>query len=157
MPLEIGSTLNLQLREIDGGDLNLADYRGTSNVFVYFMRALSCAQCNAAVRTLASQRDELAAAGVQVIVAVPEDADAATAWKAKRGVPFPVVVGKDGTAHAEAGLLRKVFGAIQQSGGVLLDKEGTVRYSHISTNPGASYNKAELASAIGALTAGKVA
>ena len=157
MPLEIGSTLNLQLREIGRGDLNLADYRGTSNVFVYFMRALSCAQCNAAVRTLATQQAELAAAGVQVIVAVPEDEAAATVWKSKRAVPFPVVIGKDGTAHAEAGLLRKVFGAIQQSGGVLLDKEGTVRYSHISTNPGASYNKADLAAAIETLTASTAA
>ncbi|TFB84444.1 redoxin domain-containing protein [Cryobacterium algoricola] len=157
MPLEIGSTLNLQLREVGGGDLDLTDYRGTSNVFVYFMRALSCAQCNSAVRTLTTQQDELAAAGVQVIVAVPEDEASATAWKTKRGVPFPVVIGRGGTAHAEAGLLRKVFGAIQQSGGVLLDKEGTVRYSHISTNPGASYNKADLAAAIDALSAGAAA
>ena len=151
MSLEIGSTLHLDLRESDGAALNLEDYRGTHNVFVYFMRALSCAQCNAAVRTLAGQKDELAASGVKVIVAVPEDAESATAWKAKKDVPFPVVVGKDGTPHAEAGLLRKVFGAIQQSGGVLVDTQGVVRYSHVSTNPGASYNKAELATAIAGL------
>jgi len=151
MSLEIGSTLHLDLRESDGKALSLDDYRGTDNVFVYFMRALSCAQCNAAVRTLAAQKDELAASGVKVIVAVPEDAESATAWKAKKAVPFPVVVGKDGTPHAEAGLLRKVFGAIQQSGGVLVDKQGVVRYAHVSTNPGASYNKAELATAIAGL------
>jgi len=151
MSLEIGSTLHLDLRESDGKALSLDDYRGNDNVFVYFMRALSCAQCNAAVRTLTAQKDELEASGVKVIVAVPEDAESATAWKAKKGVPFPVVVGKDGTPHAEAGLLRKVFGAIQQSGGVLVDKQGVVRYAHVSTNPGASYNKAELATAIAGL------
>jgi peroxiredoxin len=151
MSLETGNTLQLDLRNSDGGELSLEDYRGTDNVFVYFMRALSCAQCNAAVRTLASQQDELAASDVTVIIAVPEDADSAVAWKAKKNVPFPVVTGRDGTPHAEAGLLRKVFGAIQQSGGVLLDKQGVVRYSHVSTNPGASYNRAELASAIAAL------
>lgn len=151
MSLEIGSTLHLDLRESDGAAMSLEDYRGTHNVFVYFMRALSCAQCNAAVRTLASQKDDLEASGVKVVVAVPEDAESATAWKAKKGVPFPVVVGKDGTPHAEAGLLRKVFGAIQQSGGVLVDKQGVVRYAHVSTNPGASYNKAELATAIAGL------
>ena len=151
MSLEIGSTLHLDVLESDGTPLKLEDYRDKDNVFVYFMRALSCAQCNSAVRTLSAQQDELAAAGVKVIVAVPEDAESATEWKAKRSVPFPVVVGKDGTPHAEAGLLRKVFGAIQQSGGVLLDKQGVVRYSHISTNPGASYNKAELATAIAGL------
>ena len=151
MSLEIGSTLHLDLRESDGAAMSLEDYRGTHNVFVYFMRALSCAQCNAAVRTLASQKDDLEASGVKVVVAVPEDAESATAWKAKKGVPFPVVVGKDGTPHAEAGLLRKVFGAIQQSGGVLVDKQGVVRYAHVSTNPGASYDKAELATAIAGL------
>jgi len=151
MSLELGSTLHLDLRESDGTALSLDDYRGTQNVFVYFMRALSCAQCNAAVRTLAAQKDELEASGVTVIVAVPEDAESATVWKAKKNVPFPVVVGKDGTPHAEAGLLRKVFGAIQQSGGVLVDKQGVVRYAHVSTNPGASYNKAELATAIAGL------
>jgi len=151
MALEIGSTLHLDVLESDGTPLKLEDYRDKDNVFVYFMRALSCAQCNTAVRTLTAQQAELEAAGVKVVVAVPEDAESATAWKAKRGVPFPVVVGKDGTPHAEAGLLRKVFGAIQQSGGVLLDKQGVVRYSHVSTNPGASYNKAELATAIAGL------
>ena len=151
MSLEIGSTLHLDVLESDGTPLRLEDYRDKDNVFVYFMRALSCAQCNAAVRTLASQKDELEASGVKVVVAVPEDAESATAWKAKKGVPFPVVVGKDGTPHAEAGLLRKVFGAIQQSGGVLVDKQGVVRYAHVSTNPGASYDKAELATAIAGL------
>ena len=151
MSLEVGSTLHLDVLEADGTPLDLETYRGTDNVFVYFMRALSCAQCNAAVRTLTSQRAELEAAHVQVVVAVPEDAAAAAAWKAKRAVPFPVVVGKDGTPHAEAGLLRKVFGQLQQSGGVLLDTQGVVRYSHVATNPGASYNRAQLAEAISAL------
>ena len=151
MSLEIGSPLYLDLSNSDGGELSLDDYRGSSNVFVYFMRALSCAQCNAAVRTLAAQKDELAEAGVTVIVAVPEDAESAVAWKARKNVPFAVVTGRNGTPHAEAGLLRKVFGAIQQSGGVLVDMQGIVRYSHVSTNPGASYNKAELAAAIAQL------
>ncbi len=151
MSLEVGSTLHLDVREADGTPLDLESYRGTDNVFVYFMRALSCAQCNSAVRTLASQKAEFDAAHVQVVVAVPEDAAAAKVWKAKRDIPFPVVVGTEGTPHAEAGLLKKAFGAIQQSGGILLDKDGVVRYSHVTTNPGASYNRADLAAAIAAL------
>jgi peroxiredoxin len=151
MSLEIGSALHLDIHEADGTPLSLEDYRGQDNVFVYFMRALSCAQCNSAVRTLAGQQAELEASHVKVVVAVPEDAQAATAWKAKKSVPFPVVVGNDGTPHAEAGLLLKMFGAIQQSGGILIDKQGLVRYAHVSTNPGASYNRADLAAAIAAL------
>jgi peroxiredoxin len=153
MTLDTGSTLDLALRNVDGTPFALESYRGKESVFVYFMGTISCAQCNAAVRALAAQKTELASQGVEVVVAVPDDAADALAWKAKRDVPFPVVIGQDGTAHAEAGLLRKVFGAIQQSGGVLIDRQGVVRYSHVSTNPGASYQKAELADAIAALPA----
>lgn len=153
MALEIGSTLTLTLKNADGAPFSLEQYRGESNVFVYFMRTISCAQCNAAVRALASQQPELEAANVKVVVAVPDDAAEALAWKAKRAVPFPVVVGREGSVHAEAGLLRKMFGAILQSGGVLLDKQGAVRYSHISTNPGASYKQSDLLAAVSALPA----
>jgi peroxiredoxin len=153
MTLEAGSTLSLRLRNIDGEPFALEDFRDDKNVFIYFMRTISCAQCNAAVRALAAQQSELEAADVEVVIAVPDAAEDAVAWKAKRGIPFPVVIGEDGTAHAEAGLLRKVFGAMQQSGGVLIDKHGTVRYSHVATNPGASYKKAELLDAIEALPA----
>jgi peroxiredoxin len=151
--LEIGSTPTLALEDTDGHDLAIEDYRGKDNVFIYFMRALSCAQCNAHVQNLAKNRADFDAASVKIIIAVPEDISDAAAWKVKKNVPFPVVVGKSGTAHAEVGLLRKVFGAIQQSGSILLDKDGVVRYAHVSTNPGASYNRAEVAAAITTLPA----
>jgi peroxiredoxin len=149
--LEIGSTPTLSLEDTAGNDLALEDYRGKDGVFIYFMRALSCAQCNAAVQNMAKNSADFDAASVKVIVAVPEELADAAAWKAKKNIPFPVVVGKTGTAHAEVGLLRKVFGALQQSGSILLDKDGAVRYTHVSTNPGASYNRAEVAAAIAAL------
>lgn len=149
--LEIGSTPILSLDDTDGTPIAITDYKGKDNVFIYFMRALSCAQCNAAVQNMAKNSADFDAANVKVLIAVPEDPKDAAAWKAKKNIPFPVVVGKAGTAHAEVGLLRKVFGAIQQSGSILLDKDGVVRYTHVSTNPGASYNRTEVAAAIAAL------
>lgn len=151
--LEIGSTPALSLEDTDGHPVSIEDYKGKDNVFIYFMRALTCAQCNAAVQNMARNTADFDAAKVKVIVAVPEGLDAAAAWRAKKNVPFPVVVGTSGTAHAEVGLLRKVFGAIQQSGSILLDSNGVVRYTHVSTNPGASYNRNEVAEAIKALPA----
>jgi peroxiredoxin len=149
--LEIGSTPTLALDDTDGAAVDLGTYRGKDNVFIYFMRALSCAQCNAAVQNMAKNSADFDAANVKVLVAVPEDPKDAAAWKARKNIPFPVVVGQAGTAHAEVGLLRKVFGAIQQSGSILLDKDGVVRYTHVSTNPGASYNRNDIAAAIAAL------
>ncbi len=149
--LEIGSTPTISLDDTDGTTVDLERYRGEDNVFIYFMRALSCAQCNAAVQNMAKNSADFDAANVKVLIAVPEDPSDAAAWKAKKNIPFTVVVGKAGTAHAEVGLLRKVFGAIQQSGSILLDKDGVVRYTHVSTNPGASYNRNEVSAAIAAL------
>lgn len=148
MPLDIGSTLTLEVQEADGSSFDLADYRGKDNVLVYFMRALSCMQCNAHVRTLVAQQAELEAAHVQVVIAVPEDAAAASAWKAKKAIPYAVVVGRSGTPHAEVGLLRKVFGAVQESGVALVDSAGVIRYSHAGTNPSSSYSRAEVSAAV---------
>ncbi len=149
--LEIGSTPKLALDDTDGHEVVVADHRGKDNVFIYFMRALSCAQCNAHVQNMAKNKADFEAANVTVLIAVPEDPADAAAWKTKKNIPFPVVVGKAGTAHAEGGRLRKGFGAIQQSGSILLDKDGVVRYTHVSTNPGASYSRTEVATAIAAL------
>ncbi len=149
--LEIGSAPLLSLEDTDGNAVAIADYKGTSSVFIYFMRALSCAQCNAHVQNIIKNRADFDAAGVQVIIAVPEDREDAVAWRAKKNVPFPVVMGAAGTPHEAVGLLRKVFGAIQQSGSVLFDRDGIVRYTHVSTNPTTSYNRTEVAGAIAAL------
>jgi peroxiredoxin len=151
--IEIGSTPQLALEDTDGQAIALADYRGKDNVFIYFMRALSCAQCNAHVQRIIKNRAEFDAANVRVIIAVPEDRADAAAWRAKKNIPFPVVMGAQGTPHEAVGLLRKVFGALQQSGSVLFDGAGVVRYTHVSTNPGSSYNAAEVAAAIAALPA----
>jgi peroxiredoxin len=151
--LKIGSNPTLALEDTDGSPVDIESYAGHDNVFIYFMRALSCAQCNAHVANMAKNSADFDAAKVRVLIAVAEDSKDAAAWKAKKNIPFPVVVGKTGTAHAEVGLLRKVFGAIQQSGSILLDKDGVVQYAHVSTNPGASYNRNEVATAIAALPA----
>jgi peroxiredoxin len=150
--LEIGTAPTLSLVDTTGQSVTF-DNGSTGGTFVYFMRALSCAQCNAAVAKITKGRAAFDAAGVRVIVAVPEDREAAAAWKAKKNVPFEVVVGQSGTAHEEVGLLKKVFGLLQQSGNILLDQNGVVRYTHVSTNPGASYNEGEVAAAVAALPA----
>ena len=75
--LEIGSVADIQLEDTEGHKISVADYRGKENVFLYFMRALSCAQCNAHVRSLAKSKADFDAANVRIIIAVPEgNADA---------------------------------------------------------------------------------
>jgi peroxiredoxin len=149
--LEIGSKPSLSLIDTTGKNASVHGTASGNGTFVYFMRALSCPQCNASVQKMSKGRAAFDAAGIRVVIAVPEDRVAAAAWKVKKDVPFDVVVGKAGTAHEEVGLLKKVFGLLQQSGNILLDHDGIVRYAHVSTNPGASYNEADVAAAISAL------
>ncbi|WP_416416339.1 peroxiredoxin family protein [Paenarthrobacter aromaticivorans] len=140
-----GNVLHLDLIDTEGKEFALQSGRAT---FVYFMRAPTCQQCNSAVRKLAAKRDTLRGQGVDVVIALPTGTDDAVAWKTAKSVPLDVVTGRTGTAHEEAGLLRRVFGLIQQSGGILLDANGVVRYSHIVTNPGDSLRLQELEEAI---------
>jgi peroxiredoxin len=149
--LEIGATPDLKLEDTEGRTLSVSDYRGKDNVLIYFMRALSCAQCNAHVQSFVKNQSEFDAAGVKIVVAVPEDLKDAAAWKAKKNIPYPVVAGAAGTPHESVGLLRKVFGTLQQSGTVLFDSNGAVRYTQVSTVPTTSYNRGEMAAALAGL------
>jgi hypothetical protein len=49
--------------------------------------------------------------------------------------------------------LKKVFGALQQSGMLLLDSNGIVTYSQVSTIPTTSDNCSEIDAALAALPA----
>jgi peroxiredoxin len=149
--LEIGSTPDLKLEDTDGRSLAIADFKGKENVLVYFMRALSCAQCNAHVQSFVKNQAVFDDAEVEIIVAVPEDLKDAAAWKARKNIPYTVVAGAEGTPHESVGLLRKVFGTLQQSGSVLFDSNGVVTYTQVSTIPTTSYNKSEIAAALAAL------
>jgi peroxiredoxin len=151
--LEIGSTPDLKLQDTEGNTLSVADYKGRDNVLIYFMRALSCAQCNAHVQSFVKNQGDFDAARVQIIVAVPEDLKDAAAWKARKNIPYPVVAGAAGTPHESVGLLRKVFGTHQQSGTVLFDGNGVVRYTEVSTIPTTSYNRSQMDAALARLAA----
>ncbi|GAA4084032.1 peroxiredoxin family protein [Nonomuraea soli] len=150
--LENGSPApDVVLEDTDGQAVRLSDYRGRHAVLVYFMRSTACPICNRHVQDLVRRRDELAAGNVKVLVAVPEDRRTAAAWKARRSIPFPVVVGRDGTPHELFGLDRKMLGSLQQSGTVLVDTGGVVRHAHGATLPTGGYLRKEISEAVGAL------
>lgn len=152
--LAVGSAVpDIELEDTEGAVVRLPELGGGQSVLLYFMRTITCAQCNAHVRTLIGQAPDLDAKGVRVVVTVPDSREDAAAWKAKRSVPFTVLTGERGAAHEEFGLLKKIFGTIQQSGTALIDRDGVVRYIHGGTNPSASYDRAGAAAAIDELAA----
>lgn len=147
--IEVGqSAPELRLTDTTGAGIGLSDYRGTSDVLIYFMRYTGCPMCNRHVKHLAARAAEYAGHGVAVLVAVPDDADTAARWAAMKKLPFPVVIGAAGTPHAGVGLARKIFGSMQQSGTVLIDRGGVVRYLDIATMPTGGYSQRAVAKAI---------
>ncbi|GAA3137325.1 peroxiredoxin family protein [Planomonospora alba] len=152
--LETGSPApDVVLEDTDGRAVRLSDHRGRHAVLVYFMRSTSCPVCNRHVQDLVRHRDEFAADDLRVFVAVPEDRRTAAAWKAERGIPFPVLTGRHGTPHEMIGLSRKVFGSLQQSGSVLIDSQGVIRHAHGATMPTNAYHRKAILAAVQALRA----
>jgi peroxiredoxin len=141
--LEISTAApELDLIDATGAPVRLGDYRDHSHVLLYFMRAVTCPVCVRHVRDLARHVDEYAALGTRILVVVPEGLSTASAWAARQRLPFPVVTGVDGSPHEAVGLLRAVFGAVQQSGTILIDRAGLVRYTKSATLPTAGYDRA---------------
>ena len=144
--LEIGSTVpDVALEDTTGQVVRLSEFRGTASVLIYFMRSTTCPVCAGHVKDLAARSEELAAAGVRVLVAVPEGRAEAKAWRAKRGLSLRVVSGRDGTPHEAFGLAKKM---LQQSGSVLIDRDGVVRHLHVATMPTSAYDKRGIAKAL---------
>lgn len=109
---------------------------------LYFMRASICPQCNRHARELEKLLPELESHNLDVIVIVPEDAAAAEKVRQRNNLTIRVMTG-NGNAHALAGLDKKFLGIIQQSGTVVVNREGTVLYKRIATNPEESFKVKE--------------
>jgi len=139
---------NLGLLDSSGEPIRLLDAGGERGLLVFFMRSSTCPICNAHVRDLVRQAESLASRGVGVVVAVPEGVGAAAELKERRGASFPVVTGGATTAHESIGLAKRVFGSVQQSGTVLVDGSGIVRYAQSSTLPTGSYDRRAIAAAL---------
>jgi len=147
--LDVGMSMpDIALEDTSGRPVSLGTYRGQLNVVVYFMRSTSCPVCNAHVKDLEQRSAEYARLGVRILIAVPEGRDVAAQWVIKRNIALQVVTGRKGTPHGTVGLTRRVFGTMQQSGTVLIDRNGVVRYVKIATMPPGGYDKQGLAQAL---------
>jgi peroxiredoxin len=65
-------------------------------------------------------------------------------------LPFPVLADPSGASYTRFGFARSFF-VIQQSGTVLIDAVGAVRYIHRATNPSKALDMASLTVAVKSL------
>ncbi|MFE4198667.1 peroxiredoxin family protein [Paenarthrobacter sp. NPDC056912] len=141
-----------EVTDAQGGALSLTDSVGEDNVLIYFMRTSTCQVCINHLRDLAGHKAELDAYGIRVMVAIPEGQEAVARWQEKYGFPFTGIAAQAGSTHAEFGLNKKIFGSMQESGVVLADIDGVVRYTRSAVIATGAYNWPELFTAIRELT-----
>ncbi len=141
--LDLGEALPpLGLRTQDGQPFAQESILGTPSVF-YFMRAATCGICLGHVQRIAKKLEN-AEKTPQVFVVVPEGLEEARGVAQR--VAFPVLSG--GEAHSAVGLGRRVFGTVQASGTLLLDRAGRVAFFKHATLQTQAYDEAGLFGAL---------
>jgi peroxiredoxin len=83
------------------------------------------------------------ATGAKVLAIGPRGQAAAALAAKKMGVPFPVLADPGRQVYRAYGFTKSLW-IIQQSGTILIDREGVVRYEHRSTNPQKSLDEQAL-------------
>lgn len=136
--------------------MSSSDIADGQPLVMYFMRAADCAVCRRHVKQLVAAGDDLRQRGARVAVVVPDGIAKAAEVTASLGVPYRVVSGANGSAHAGFGLHKAVFGQLQQSGTVLLDGTGVVQHVTVATLPIGALNKPALLRHLDALQAVRV-
>lgn len=93
------------------------------------------------MRRLATRKEELANCGATVLAIGPGSRKEAAGLAASLTQPIPVLADETGAVPAAFGFRRVMLGAILQSGAIIVDRGGTVRYVRRVTNPGAALDE----------------
>ncbi len=132
---KIGSLApDFKLRATNGQEIALTDFRGKSNVIVFFIRETSCPQCRTHVTQLGRMYDQFRAAGAEIIVILGEDVEKSREYADGIGLPFPILADPDRAIY-HLYELEKYFLLFQRTASLVVDKDGLVRYLKRTTVP----------------------
>src|SRR5689334_10941224 len=96
MDAKIGSLApDFKLHATHGQEISLSDFRGKSNVIVFFIRETSCFQCRIHVTQLGKMYDQFRAAGTEIIAILGEDVQTAKTYAEGIHLPFPILADPD--------------------------------------------------------------
>jgi len=93
--------------------------------------------CQHHVRQLAARYQEFRDLGAEVLVVGPGRPEAAAHLAERLKVPFPILADPSDAGRESLGL-RRFLGFLRESGAVVLDREGVVRYAHRTINAAAA-------------------
>lgn len=132
---KIGSLApDFKLVATNGQEISLKDFRGRTNVIVFFIRETTCPQCRTHVAQLGRMYDQFRAAGTEVIVILGEGMTKAKEYADGIGLPFPILCDPDRDVY-QLYELEKYFLLFQRTASLVVDKDGIVRYLKRTTVP----------------------
>jgi peroxiredoxin len=92
------------LTSVQGGTVDLATYRGRSNVVVWFSRGFTCPFCRVYMEGMTEGYDGLRAAGTEIIQVGPNLLESARIFFGHSPTPYPFVCDPDKRLFAVYGL-----------------------------------------------------
>lgn len=132
---KIGSLApNFSLLATNGNQISLSDFRGKTNVIVFFIRETSCWQCRTHVTQLGKMYDQFREAGTEIIAILGEDVEKSREYANGIGLPFPILADPDRAVY-NLYELEKYFLLFQRTASLVVDKDGIVRYLKRTTVP----------------------
>lgn len=131
-----------------GENIALSDYRGKQPVVLFFTREFTCPQCRMHSRQLAAAYEEIQALGAEVLVLGAGTVGDARCYAERLELPYPVLADVDRSVYERYLLQRVFFSLIQRSAVFLIDREGTIRYAHVSTNRAQTLQLSDLIAAL---------
>ena len=140
MPLDsidakIGSIApDFRLQATDGRIISLSDFRGKSNVVLFFIRETTCGQCRTHVAQLGKMYEQFREAGAEIIVILGNDLETTKEYAAGLQLPFPILADPNRAVY-HLYELEKYFLLFQRTASLVVDKDGLVRYLKRTTVP----------------------
>jgi peroxiredoxin len=87
-----------------GGEISPEDYRGRSNLVVWFTKGMACPFCRSQMSVFARGLDRLKAASTEVIQVTPTKPERARFYVQNFRIPFPYLCDPDMSVHHAWGL-----------------------------------------------------
>lgn len=153
MTIEAGSPApEFTLKDQDGNDVSLADFRGSSAVALVFYPFTFTGVCEGELCQLRDDIAEYQAAGVQVLAVSCDSRFSQSKWVAEQGYTFPVL--SDFWPH---GATAQAYGVFNDALGCairatfVIDREGTIVDAFETENLGVAREKARYEEALAKL------
>jgi peroxiredoxin len=132
---KIGSLApDFHLLATNGQEISLSQFRGKSNVIMFFIRETTCPQCRTHVAQLGRMYEQFRETGSEIIVILGEDVEKSREYAENLNLPFPILSDPSRIVY-NLYELEKYFLLFQRTASLVVDKAGLVRYLKRTTVP----------------------